>query len=181
MKKDLVRSSKFLSLVLRHQPEAAGIQLDAQGWCDIDDLLQGVAQHHAPMSKETLMEVVATNEKKRFAISDCGQRIRASQGHSIDVSLGLQAVTPPATLYHGTASRFLDSILQNGLQKQSRQHVHLSASLDTAISVGSRHGKPVVLTINCQAMQAAGHAFYCSENGVWLTDSVPAAYLTLME
>ncbi|GGX27828.1 RNA 2'-phosphotransferase [Undibacterium squillarum] len=181
MRKDLVRSSKFLSLVLRHKPEAAGIQLDAQGWCDIDDLLQGVAQHRAPLSKETLMEIVATNEKKRFAISDCGQRIRASQGHSIEVSLDLQAVTPPATLYHGTASRFLDSILQNGLQKQSRQHVHLSASLDTAISVGSRHGKPVVLMINCQAMLAAGHLFYCSENGVWLTDSVPAAYLTLME
>lgn len=181
MKKDLVSSSKFLSLVLRHQPEAAGIQLDAQGWCDIDDLLQGVAQHHAPMSKETLIEIVTTNEKKRFAISDCGQRIRASQGHSIDVSLSLEAVTPPAMLYHGTASRFLDSILQNGLQKQSRQHVHLSASLDTAISVGSRHGKPVVLMINCHAMQAAGHLFYCSENGVWLTDSVPATYLTLMD
>ena len=181
MKKDLVRSSKFLSLVLRHQPEAAGIQLDAQGWCDIDDLLQGVAQHHTPLSKETLMEIVATNEKKRFAISDCGQRIRASQGHSIGVSLGLQAATPPATLYHGTASRFLDSILQNGLQKQSRQHVHLSASLDTAIAVGSRHGKPVVLMIDCEAMQAAGHLFYCSENDVWLTDSVPAACLTLMD
>ncbi len=181
MKKDLVSSSKFLSLVLRHQPEAAGIQLDAQGWCDIDDLLQGVAQHHAPLSKETLMEIVATNEKKRFAISDCGQRIRASQGHSIGVSLGLQAATPPATLYHGTASRFLDSILQNGLQKQSRQHVHLSASLDTAIAVGGRHGKPVVLTIDCEAMQAAGHLFYCSENDVWLTDSVPAACLRLMD
>jgi putative RNA 2'-phosphotransferase len=172
-----VKISRFLSYALRHKPEAIGLALDPQGWASIDDLLRRAAAAGMPITREILDDVVATNDKRRFAVSDDGARIRASQGHSIPVDLGLDPVTPPPTLYHGTASRFLDSILRSGLQPRGRQYVHLSADRATAVQVGRRHGKPVVLAVDAAALHATGHPFYLSKNGVWLTPQVPPAFL----
>jgi putative RNA 2'-phosphotransferase len=169
--------SKFLSLVLRHDPASVGISLDDAGWVDVDTLLAALGRHGHPASRTDLDEVVATNDKKRFAFSDDGRRIRASQGHSVGVDLGLPAAAPPDVLYHGTADRFLDAIRRQGLQKMSRQHVHLSATRDTAAAVGVRHGRLVILTVRAAALHHAGHPFYLSANGVWLTDAVPPDYI----
>jgi putative RNA 2'-phosphotransferase len=171
------RLSKFLSLVLRHQPDAAGITLDSAGWVAVDELLDGCARGGKPMTREQLDHVVATNEKKRFEFSADGLRVRASQGHSVEVELDYEPLTPPELLYHGTASRFGDSIRMGGLLKQARHHVHLSAEITTATQVGSRHGKPVVLTICAGEMHRAGHAFFRSTNGVWLVDAVPVEFI----
>ncbi len=170
--------SKFLSLVLRHAPETIELTLDEQGWADIDELITKAAAHGRQYTRDVITKIVANSDKQRFRLSDDGQRIRANQGHSVNVDLGLAPSVPPANLYHGTATRFLESILQQGLLKQSRQHVHLSADVATAEKVGRRHGRLVVLEIAAGAMHAAGFAFYLSENGVWLTDHVPAKYLT---
>lgn len=174
--RDLVAASKFLSLVLRHQPEVIGLSLDAEGWADIDALIR-LARGRKFLTRALIEAVVENNNKQRFAISADGQRIRARQGHSIDVDLGLVPVTPPARLYHGTATRFVASIRREGLVKRSRQHVHLSADADTATNVGSRHGTPEILVVHAAKMAAAGHAFYRSENGVWLTDAVPVTFI----
>ncbi|NVM74669.1 putative RNA 2'-phosphotransferase [Duganella sp. SG902] len=177
-KSRLESTSKFLSLILRHAPETIGIQLDANGWADVAELLEKAAQHGKPITRELLNEVVATSDKKRFAFSADEQSIRANQGHSVAaVDLELRPTPPPPVLYHGTASRFVDSIKATGLRSQSRNHVHLSSQMETAVSVGKRHGSPVVLTIQAQAMHAQGHPFYLSENGVWLTADVPAAFI----
>ena len=178
--KDTTRISKFLSLVLRHQPETIGLQLDENGWATVADLLPKMAEHKMPVSLEELQQVVATNAKKRFAFNADGLKIRASQGHSIEVELDLPQQVPPATLYHGTGEKWVASILANGLGKRSRQHVHLSADTATAIAVGKRHGKPVIFKVAAALMQADGFTFYLSENGVWLTDAVPAKYLRQM-
>ena len=175
----LVSLSKFLSLVLRHDPAAIRLSLDEQGWTDIDRLLACAAAAGKPIIRAELDQVVAQNDKKRFSISADGLRIRAAQGHSVTVELGLLAQEPPAQLFHGTASRFLEAILAQGLKPQSRQQVHLSADIDTALNVGQRHGKPVVLRIDTQAMRRQGHAFFQADNGVWLTDRVPAEFLGL--
>jgi len=175
--KQLVTRSKFLSLVLRHQPEVAGITLDSAGWVTVDDLLAGCTKAGQAMTREQLDEVVATNDKKRFEFSSDGTRIRASQGHSVEVELGYTPAAPPERLYHGTATRNLDSIRRSGLVKGQRHHVHLSADTVTAGKVGQRYGKPVVLTVLAGRMQADGHAFYLSTNGVWLVDHVPPQYL----
>jgi putative RNA 2'-phosphotransferase len=177
MSPDLVRLSKFLSLVLRHEPERIGINLDPEGWVAVEDLLAAAARAGKPISREQLDLVVATNDKKRFAFSPDGARIRASQGHSVEVDLGLPPVVPPERLFHGTATRFLDSIRAEGLRPQSRQHVHLSPDEETAVKVGQRHGKPVVLVVFAGAMHHEGHLFFRSENGVWLTAEVPVRYL----
>lgn len=179
MSPDLVRLSKFLSLVLRHEPERIGIVLDPQGWVAVDDLLAAAARAGKPVSREQLEQVVATNDKKRFAFSPDGARIRASQGHSVEIDLGLPPVIPPERLFHGTATRFLDAIRAEGLRPQSRQHVHLSPDEETAVKVGQRHGKPAVLTVLAGAMHRDGHVFYRSENGVWLTLAVPPGYLEI--
>lgn len=176
---EVKRSSKFLSLVLRHRPEAAGLVLDAQGWVSVADLLRGLHKAGKPLTMAALEQVVAENNKKRFEFSEDKTRIRASQGHTIDVDLGYEPMDPPEYLFHGTASQFLDSIFKTGLDKRERHHVHLSADLDTATNVGSRHGKVVVLRVRAQAMVQAGHAFYRSTNGVWLTESVPVEYLEI--
>ncbi|MFN8489087.1 MAG: RNA 2'-phosphotransferase [Caldilineaceae bacterium] len=173
------RISKFLSLVLRHQPDKIGITLDKAGWVAVTELLRACQQHGFPITLEELKTVVATSDKQRFAFSEDGTRIRANQGHSVDVELGYQPVTPPAMLYHGTAERFLPSIQQQGLVKGQRHHVHLSADEATAQKVGARHGKPVVLQVQSGLMHRAGCLFYQSENGVWLTAHVPVAYLVL--
>ena len=174
----LVNTSKFLSLILRHAPEKIGLALDPQGWADIGQLLALAAQHGRGLSREQLDEVVGRDSKTRYAISDDGLRIRANQGHSLSaVDIGLPPSTPPAVLYHGTASRFVDAIRAGGLLAGSRKHVHLSSNHETAVAVGARHGKPVVLTVDAAAMQAQGHVFYVSDNGVWLTPAVPVAFI----
>jgi putative RNA 2'-phosphotransferase len=176
MSKTIVSASKFVSLVLRHQPEVIGLPLDSEGWAEIDALIQ-LSQPHHPLTRALIDEVVATNNKQRFAISDDGTRIRARQGHSIEVELGLVAIVPPEYLFHGTAMHSVEAIRREGLSKRSRQHVHLSSEADTATRVGARHGRPVVLRIHAAAMTTAGHAFFRSENGVWLTDAVPAEFI----
>ena len=153
--------------------------LDENGWVDVDVLLAAIAAHNRSLTREELDEIVATNNKKRFAFSEDGKRIRARQGHSLSVDLGLQPQTPPSILYHGTAVGFLPSIQENGLQKMNRQHVHLSDTKETAHNVGSRHGKPAILRVDAKAMETAGYSFFLSENGVWLTDEVPSQYLDL--
>ncbi len=174
----LLRSSKFLSFVLRHRPEAIGIALDADGWVDVATLMAAANQHNERLDRELLEAVVAGNDKKRFTLSADGQRIRAAQGHSTkSVTVTYTPVTPPAVLYHGTASRFLDSILSEGLRPGSRQYVHLSQDITVARSVGARHGKPVILIVAATTMQAQGHEFYHAENGVWLTTAVPPEFL----
>lgn len=176
---DLITStSKMLSLVLRHKPEAIGLTLDEAGWADVGELLALLSQHGKPVDLALLEEVVETNDKQRFIFNLDGTRIRANQGHSVTVDLGLDAVTPPERLYHGTATLLLDSIEAAGLRPNGRQHVHLSAQLATAINVGGRHGNAVALVVDAKAMHAAGHVFYCSANGVWLTDTVPTAFLS---
>lgn len=169
--------SKFLSLVLRHKPEEIGLTLDENGWVDVSALRTAMDRHGQTVSREELDEVVATNDKKRFAFSDDGTRIRASQGHSVEVDLALTPVVPPEFLFHGTATRFLEPIRGEGLKKMSRQHVHLSPDEATASKVGVRHGKLVILRIKAGQMHRAGASFYCSANGVWLVDAVPAEWI----
>lgn len=169
--------SRFLSLVLRHRPEAAGIVLDEGGWIDVDTLLRGLASVGRPLTRDQLQRLVRESDKQRFAFSSDGRRIRANQGHSVPVELGLPSARPPSILYHGTVERSLSSILEQGLRPGQRHHVHLSADRTTAIKVGSRKGKPIVLQVNSAAMVAEGHVFYVSDNGVWLTDRVPPAYI----
>lgn len=175
--KETTSLSKFLSLVLRHQPEAINIKLDEQGWVVVDELLLKAAAHGKAITLEILNHIVETNAKKRFAFDDARQKIRASQGHSVEVELGYEAQIPPDVLYHGTASQSVEAILQTGLEKRSRQHVHLSSDLETAVKVGQRHGKPVVLTVAAGEMHRLGHKFYLSENKVWLTDFVPTDFI----
>lgn len=173
----LVRTSKFLSKVLRHAPESVGLRLDDAGWVDVDDLLAAAVRAGVPLDRPTLQRVVAENGKQRFALSADGVRIRASQGHSVPVELGLAPVVPPDVLFHGTADRNLESIRAQGLVPGRRTHVHLSADEATAVNVGRRHGRPVVLRIQSGEMHRAGHPFFRSENGVWLTASVPPAHI----
>lgn len=177
MDRSLISTSKFLSLVLRHRPEAIGVELDPHGWIAIGELLAAADRAGRPISRELLNRVVQENDKQRFAVSDDQQRIRASQGHSVDVDLGLNPVQPPDELYHGTVERFLQSIRQQGLRSRTRQHVHLSPDQKTATAVGSRRGDAVILSIASGQMHADGLTFYQSANGVWLTDHVPTRYI----
>ncbi|HJP77130.1 MAG TPA: RNA 2'-phosphotransferase [Pseudonocardiaceae bacterium] len=168
-----IRISKKLALYLRHAPEKIGLNLDEAGWADVEDILAALR-----ITRAELDDVVATNDKQRFAFSEDGAKIRASQGHSIPVELDLPRQTPPAVLYHGTVARFLDAILRDGLRPMNRHHVHLSATIDTALKVGARRGKPVVLVVDAAAMDADGVPFWLSANGVWLTDHVPPRHLS---
>ena len=178
--KQIKRSSRFLSLVLRHQPDIIGLVLDNQGWANVNMLLEALNKNGHPISLAQLQEIVAGNNKRRFAFNEQGDKIRANQGHSIKIDHGYTPTPPPDQLYHGTATRFLDSILTSGLQKQQRHHVHLSADLATATQVGKRHGKLVILLIDCSAMVTDGFQFFRSENDVWLTDEVPPQYLSVL-
>lgn len=175
--KQLKPLSKFLSFVLRHQPQSIGLQLDAAGWASVDELLQKAQQAGKRLDRALLQRIVDTNDKQRFAFSEDGQRIRANQGHSLDVELALPPSAPPAVLYHGTATRFVASIFATGLDKRNRHHVHLTEDRTIALSVGQRYGLPVLLKIDAEGMVRDGHVFFRSANGVWLTDHVPAAYL----
>lgn len=165
--------SRFLSLVLRHRPAAAFLTLDSHGWAEVDALLAGCRRAGKQIDRERLERIVREDEKGRYAFDADHRRIRARQGHSLAVDLELREETPPPVLYHGTASRFLDGIRAKGITPQSRQFVHLSANLDTARKVGSRHGKPVVLPIDTGAVIRSGERFYQAENGVWLCKTVP--------
>jgi putative RNA 2'-phosphotransferase len=176
MADDLSGKSRFLSYVLRHRPDAIGIELDAAGWVRIDDLLAALGRHRRPVRRETLDRLVAGTDKQRLEVR--GDRIRAAQGHSVPVDLQLEPVTPPPVLYHGTVARFLPAIRADGLTRQARGHVHLSADVPTAAAVGGRRGVPVVLTVDAAGMHRAGYAFYRAANGVWLTDRVPPEWIT---
>lgn len=171
------KQSKTLSRILRREPELVGLTLMPGGWVRIDDLLRGMKRIGQPLSVTELRKIVEDNDKRRFTISDDGTLIRAAQGHSVDVDLGLEAVAPPETLYHGTARSNLDRIFSEGLKPGRRQQVHLSPDPETAEKVGQRHGKPTVLRIETGSMHRDGYAFYRADNAVWLTDFVPAQYL----
>jgi putative RNA 2'-phosphotransferase len=172
-----VEISKFLSLVLRHEPGKIGITLDENGWTDCEQLIQAAGRRGKTFSYETLVEIVRDSDKQRFALSEDGKRIRANQGHSVKVDLALEPQAPPEFLYHGTVPKFIESIRRTGLHKGERHHVHLSPNLLTATKVGERRGEAVILTIRAAEMSAAGHPFYVSENGVWLTDAVPPEFI----
>lgn len=171
------KTSKFLSYVLRHHPEIIGLHLDENGWADVDELITKSTNDSRGFTFEELDEIVQTNDKKRFIFNEDKTRIRANQGHSIDINLALIPQQPPEFLYHGTAQSNIESILEKGIEKRSRQHVHLSQDKETATKVGMRHGKPIILTINTQKMFEDGLKFYLSENNVWLTDFVDATYI----
>jgi putative RNA 2'-phosphotransferase len=175
--KETVKTSKFLSLILRHEPEKVGLNLGAGGWVAVDELLRAVNAQGVSLSRDQLKHIVATSDKKRFAFSEDGLRIRANQGHSVEVDLQYPPQAPPELLYHGTATRFLDSIREKGLQRMERHDVHLSAETKMTLQVGGRHGKPALLTIRAGEMHRAGFVFRCSANGVWLVDHVPPQFI----
>ncbi|WP_159023131.1 RNA 2'-phosphotransferase [Formosa sp. L2A11] len=175
--KEQTHISKFLSLVLRHKPETIGIKLDQNGWIEINELINKSSKYGVNFDRDTLNHIVATNSKKRFAFNDKQDKIRASQGHSIAIQLGYKNQKPPEILFHGTAEKSLQSILEKGLKKQDRQHVHLSSNIETATKVGQRHGKPYVFLVLAEQMYKDNFEFFLSENGVWLTNNVPKKYL----
>lgn len=174
-----MRLSKYVSLILRHKPEVIGIELDKYGYADIDELVSLIVKKDIKIARKDIERIVRQDDKRRYKIKD--NKIRASQGHSIPVDLELKEIYPVCDLYHGTAKRFLDSILKKGLVKGSRNYVHLSDNIETAKKVGERHGEPVVLKIDEQAMYSKGYQFYVSDNGIYLTDHVPAEYISIVE
>ncbi|MDX7998568.1 RNA 2'-phosphotransferase [Xenorhabdus sp. Reich] len=175
------KTSKFLSYVLRHQPESIGLTLDSEGWADIGTLIKCASQHGKRLNHSLIEKIVEINDKKRFAISADQKRIRAVQGHSTQkVDICYQEKIPPAILYHGTATRFLDSIVKQGLVAGTRHYVHLSADESTAIKVGQRHGKVIILKIEARLMYEQGFKFHQADNGVWLTKTVPVAYMSII-
>ncbi|SRR5579875_1710382 len=177
----LVRISKFLSKHLRHQPQRLSLTLAPGGWVDVGALLAACAAHGMPLKRAELDEVVERNSKQRFSYDETGERIRANQGHSVEVDLQLAPLAPPDTLYHGTGEHAVTAILRQGLLKMKRHHVHLSPDIPTARMVGKRHGRPVIFQVDTATMANAGMLFYRSANGVWLTDHVPPQYLTIIE
>lgn len=176
-----VKIGKYLSLILRHKPQIIGIELDKNGWADTEELINGVKNKFPYFNMEQLEHIVKTNDKKRYSFNEDKSKIRANQGHSLNVDVELKEVQPPEFLYHGTARRFLFSIMKNGLVPGSRIYVHLSHDEETAERVGRRHGEPVVLKIEAGKMNKDGFSFYLSENGVWLTKLVPAEYFTILD
>ena len=169
-------TSKYISLILRHQPEVIGITLDEHGWADVNQLIEGVNKTH-PLTKELLEEIVRTDEKQRYSFNEDHTKIRANQGHSIPVDVELKEAEPPEELYHGTGEKYTGSIEKQGLIPKSRLYVHLSKDTETAVNVGQRHGKPVVYTVMAGEMYRDGYQFFLSANGVWLTKEVPVRYL----
>lgn len=178
-KKD--KLSVFISLVLRHKPDAAGIQLDEHGWANVEELIKGTKSTGRKIDMDILEEIVASDEKGRYSFSEDKSLIRANQGHSIPVDVELREQEPPEFLYHGTAERFLEDIQTEGLRPMSRLYVHLSKDKETAIKVGKRHGKPVILQVHSGELFRNGNKFYLSENGIWLIQSVPTRYFEIME
>lgn len=177
MRERLIKTSKFLSRVLRHEPELIGITLDPAGWVSVSELLRACRAQGRALTLEELNEVVLSNDKQRFSFSEDGQRIRANQGHSVPVELGYSPSIPPRLLYHGTVEKFLPSIRKEGLKRGARHHVHLSPDVSTATRVGRRRGAPLVLSVESGRMYREGYEFFRSANGVWLTEHVPPEYL----
>lgn len=175
----LTKISKYLSKHLRHQPKRLHLTLQPGGWVEVKELLAACQKNNFPISREELEHVVSESDKQRFGFDETGEKIRANQGHSTEVDLQLSPLEPPEFLYHGTGERSVSAILQSGLLKMSRHHVHLSRDTETARRVGMRHGKPAILRVKARAMHDAGHVFYCSANGVWLSENVPVEYLSL--
>ena len=171
--------SKFLSLHLRHEPEGLGLTLEPGGWVPIQALLEGARRKGFPITREEFDRVVADSDKQRFGVDESGLKVRANQGHSVEVDLQLAPAEPPAELFHGTGATSVEAILATGLERRARHHVHLSPDTETATKVGARHGKPVVLVVDAAKMRADGHVFFCSANGVWLVEEVPPRYLRL--
>ncbi|MCW3124678.1 MAG: 2-phosphotransferase [Bacteroidetes bacterium] len=175
--KELKHTSKFLSLVLRHQPTLIGLAMDSEGWVDVSELITKMNDNGHTIDVQKLETIIMTSDKQRFAYNDDKTKIRANQGHSVNVDLQFEAVTPDELLYHGTVSEFIESIRAGGLKKMSRTHVHLSRDRATAMTVGGRRGKPVILIVRAGEMHKDGYKFYLSENQVWLTEEVPARYI----
>lgn len=176
-----IRLGRFLSLVLRHDPDAANITLDGHGWADVEALLSGVRSTGRWIDMETLERIVRENNKQRYSFNEDHTRIRANQGHSLQVDVELREAKPPRYLYHGTAVRFLSAIQAEGIKKMSRQYVHLSGDYQTAAAVGCRHGAPAILRVEAEAMSRSGMTFYRSENGVWLCEYVPPEYFCVVK
>lgn len=173
--------SKFLSLVLRHKPDEIGIVLDNNGWANVDELLDKISNKDPYFNMDILNEIVATDKKDRYSFNDDKTKIRANQGHSVKVDVELKEVIPPKCLYHGTATRFMDNIAKIGLIGNGRLYVHLSDNISTAFDVGKRHGKPIVLIIDTERMIMDGYKFYVSNNGVYLTESIPYKYIIVYD
>jgi len=171
---EVTNASKFLSLLLRHRPGVIGLTLDPEGWANIEEI---VTKSNGRLTRDLIDRAVAENDKARFAVSEDGLRIRARQGHSLEVDLGLKPVTPPEVLYHGTYPAVIEDILRDGLSKMQRQHVHMTEERDSASAVGMRRGAPIILRVHAMRMSQEGYLFYQSENGVWLTEQVPPRYL----
>jgi putative RNA 2'-phosphotransferase len=172
----LTDTSRFLSLILRHKPQVIGISLDEHGWASVPELIEGISRTR-PFNMEMLEEIVSTDEKMRYSFNRDKTKIRANQGHSLPVDAELTPCEPPEFLYHGTGEKYLTSIEKNGLIPKTRLYVHLSREYDTAVNVGSRHGKPIVYKVNTAKMSQDGYKFFISANGVWLTKAVPPEYL----
>lgn len=172
--------SKFLSLILRHKPEVIGIKLDGNGWADVDELIQGALDKGKELDLPILEAIVASDEKQRYTFNEDKTKVRANQGHSVKVDLGLEPVKPPKILYHGTVERYVQSIMLKGIEPRSRNHVHLSEDIDTATDVGERRGDAMIFKVFSGAMFRDGFHFYQSANGVWLTDHVPNKYLDML-
>ena len=177
MKQDNKETSKYISLILRHKPEVIGITLDEHGWANVDELIEGVSRTHK-LDMAILEQIVAEDEKQRYSFNEDKTLIRANQGHSIPVDVELEEQQPPEILYHGTGEKYIASIDAQGLIPKSRLYVHLSRDEETANKVGSRHGKPVIYKVNSGDMYRDGYKFFCSVNGVWLTNEVPVKYLS---
>lgn len=177
---DLTSTGKYIALILRHKPETIGITLDEHGWAKVDELITGIQKTRPEFNMEVLEEIVRTNNKQRYAFNEERTKIRANQGHSIHVDVELREAVPPEILYHGTGERAVPSILEQGLLPGNRLYVHMSTDVQTAINVGKRHGKPFAFCIQARRMQEDGFRFYLSENGVWLTKTVPPAYLNTL-
>ncbi|MGX4512459.1 RNA 2'-phosphotransferase [Clostridioides difficile] len=178
-KKD--KLSIFISLILRHKPEIIGIKLDDYGYADVNELIEKINNTGRNINIEILEQIVKEDNKQRYSFNEDRSKIRANQGHSINIDVELKELEPPEYLYHGTATRFLDNIKNEGIIKQSRLYVHLSRDIDTAIKVGKRHGTPVILKINTGKMYENGYKFYLSENNVWLCEYIPFKYVEIFE
>lgn len=172
----LKETSKYMSLILRHKPETIGISLDEHGWANVDKLIAGISKTHE-INMDILEEIVSTDEKQRYSFNDDKTKIRANQGHSIQVDVELEEKEPPMILWHGTGEKFVASIDEQGLIPKSRLYVHLSQDEETAFKVGTRHGKPVLYMVKAADMFKDGYKFYLSKNGVWLTKEVTVKYL----
>lgn len=171
--------SKLLALILRHNPHVIGIELDEHGWADVSQLITGINKQ-IPFDMNVLEEIVATDSKKRYSFNADKTLIRANQGHSVSVDIELTEITPPRILYHGTGEKYITSIMKHGLLPKSRLYVHLSSDYETAMNVGSRHGKPVIIEVSAKKMFEKGYKFYLSENKVWLTKKVPCDFLSMI-